>query len=251
MLDFRGSITVVTDINLAMQYSQVCKIVNVGELNPYTPKEFIEYSLLLPPYQALEAEINGDMAAYEMYYDNYLSTSEACFSAIASLIVAAYHGTNIIMYIEEGNNLSHKQFLIKYIYNRYGILLGSDNTVFEINPNYENIIRHLLYSFMDGFISFDYYMDCLAMSNIFDVAEFMIKTDAYFMFTNSMESVAGRNKIYGDINTIYSYINSIIYKRRLIIQAYSVKGPVIVRDVEVKSDNNTSNKKKKKNRRKK
>lgn len=251
MLDFKGSITVVTDINLAMQYSQVCKIVNVGELNPYTPKEFIEYSVLLPPYQALEAEINGDMVAYETYYGNYLSTNEACFSAIVSLIVAAYHGTNIIMYIEEGNNLSHKQFLIKYISNRFGIVLGSDSTVFEISSYYENIIRHLLYSFMDGFIPFDYYMDCLAMSNIPDVAKFMIDTDQYFMFINSMESVAGRNHIYGDINYLYNYINKSIYKRRLLIQAYSMKGSVIVRDVENKSENNTSNKKKKKNRRKK
>ena len=90
MFLFKGSINVVTDINLANAYSQSCKVVYIGELNSSLPPNFIEFSVLLPPYKALEAEINGDMNAYSQIYLNYLMNNEPCFEAIMTIITAAY-----------------------------------------------------------------------------------------------------------------------------------------------------------------
>ena len=73
-----GTINVVTDIQLAMQFSQQCKVLFIGELNNQLPPNFIEYSILLPPVEALEAEINGNIEVYYNIYSQYLTYTPYC-----------------------------------------------------------------------------------------------------------------------------------------------------------------------------
>ena len=61
MLTNKGTIYLVNDINLALQcsYNQGCKVIYIGELNMNLPKSFVSFGALLPPYDALNAEIES------------------------------------------------------------------------------------------------------------------------------------------------------------------------------------------------
>ena len=221
MFNFKGTINVVTDINIANAYSQMCKVVYIGELNSSLPPNFIEFSVLLPPYKALEAEINGDTNAYSQIYYSYLMTNEPCFEAIMSIITAAYAGVNVILYVEEGNNLSHLEFLEYFFEYTFGIILGNKEKMFCINPNYIPTIAMYLYSWIDGIVSLE---DLLLCSNmIINIIE------ASGIKSSVFEKVARENNLinYSEIDLL-KWLTQYINKLNMIRQAYSHPGTIIV-----------------------
>lgn len=155
MLTNKGNIYLVNDINFALEcnYKHGYKVIYVGELNMNLPKTFISFGALLPPYDALNAEIDGDIASYAYIYESYLNNSQVAYEIFASIIVALYSGVNMLIYVEEGDNLSHLNFLIEYLQVKFGITVGTDVSPYMYNPMYDSFISMILYTYLDGFIT--------------------------------------------------------------------------------------------------
>lgn len=153
---FKGSIYLVQDINLAIQCgSQGSKVIYIGEFNNNIPPQFINCPILLPPYEALNAEINGDMNSYIATYSQYLSNNKECYDTFMTIITALFNDTNIIVYVEEGNNLQHANILMQYMSNMFNIQIGTDTIPSVINPDYIPILIALIYDFIEGIITAD------------------------------------------------------------------------------------------------
>ena len=140
-----GSINIVSDLNLAIQCSgQGCKVIYIGELNTNLPPQFITCPMLLPPYEALNAEVDGNMQLYNDIYCQYLNCTKECYDTFMTIITSLFRGDNIIFYIENGSNLSHEDFLMGYFLNRFGILVGSEKSNFNINPTFLPVLLALV-----------------------------------------------------------------------------------------------------------
>ena len=202
-----GTINIVTDINLAMQWSQQCKVLFIGELNSQLPPNFIEYSILLPPVEALEAEINGDTQTYNNIYTQHLTYNPYCQEAIATILAAINKGVNIIFYIEEGNNLSHKDFLMSYFFNVFGITLGSDITNFSYKWDYVGIINTIIYTWLgEKMMPFRDLME--SVNGAVNIKDICIRYGI-----NAFERIAEENHLCMQENELMMWIDN--YKRRL------------------------------------
>lgn len=153
---FKGSIYMVKDINLAIQCgSQGSKVIYIGEFNDNLPPQFITCPILLPPYEALNAEINGDMNTYIATYSQYLSTNKECYDTFLTIITALFNDSNIIIYVEEGNNLQHANILMQYMLSIFNIQIGTDSIPSVINQDYIPILLALIYDFIEGILTAD------------------------------------------------------------------------------------------------
>ena len=151
---FQGTINIVTDLNLAMQCaSQGCKVAWIGDPLSESPANgmFIPLPLLAPDYQVLSAEIEGNMEAYAQLYSQQLSTREA-FLTFMALFACIYSDQNVILYIEEGDQLSHAGFLQQYVFNTFNVMIGTAGNPFQINELGRRILFILLFDSIDGLI---------------------------------------------------------------------------------------------------
>jgi hypothetical protein len=71
----------------------------------------------------------------------------------ATILIALSYGINITMYVENGDNLSHLAFLLKYIQGNFGITVGTAEQPFCYDPKLNWQTAAILYSYMDGFIT--------------------------------------------------------------------------------------------------
>lgn len=180
----KGTIYAVTDIGLALQAMQGSKVLYIGELNPNIPEGFIECSVLLPPYEAVSAEIDGDMNAFEAIYGSHLTFSDACYGMFATILIVLNRGINITIYVENGDELSHFNYLLRYIETTYGIQIGTANRPFYYDPKFNEQTSAILYSYMDGFISEQEFI-----SNIVNI-QGLITLDQCHPFTKPIEKLA-------------------------------------------------------------
>lgn len=150
------TISICADPNFAMQFASNpdFRILYVGEQlgANQLPPGIIPFSILLPPYQALEAEINNNMQAYIQIYTQHLLTGSA-LEAIKTIIVSLWAGKNIVLLVENGNNLSHMKFLVDYLINVYGITPATEMNPFSFNPEKSILIAGVLYTFNGGYIT--------------------------------------------------------------------------------------------------
>lgn len=203
-----GTLTMVNNLNTAIQTAQMfpCKIVFIGELKQL-PQGIIEYSILLPPVEALNAEVEGNIQQYNMIYNQYLMYTPYCQEAIATILAAISRGVNIVVCIEEGDNLSHGQFLWNFFKNTFGLIMATVNNPFQFNANYLPIINMILYywygeSFTTLLEVIDYYgsgVDVLRASNLLGI--------------NLFEKIAELNNLHKDQQGMINWINE--YKRRI------------------------------------
>lgn len=121
-------------------------------------------SLLLPPYQAVEAEINGDFNVAIAIYNQYLESIQ-CSTVFGAITRALYSGINVLIFIspDEAKNLSFAETLIKFMYTHLGF---PSSNLLDPNPpcgilNMDPIIvsnrMDIMYAF--GYIPFDDYCD--------------------------------------------------------------------------------------------
>lgn len=155
-----GSLNIVTDLNVAIMASTNSRVLFIGELNNRLPNTIIPCSILLPPYEAINAEINGDINAYRNSYISYLGLDRNCFEMFATILVALHQGINITLYIENAE-MMHYQFLIDYLKGTYGITPGTEINQYQYDSNYDASNGSILISFMDGFISAEEYLNCI------------------------------------------------------------------------------------------
>lgn len=149
---FNGTITIVTDINLAMQCaSQGCKVCYVGDAMNNNYPMFIQIPLLSPCFEALNAGINGDMNSFATIYINQLNSPE-CYYTFMALLSCIYKDENVILYIEESEVCNYAAVLQEYVLNTFGIMIGSQNCPSGI-CTIPDVIYIQLYNAIDGLIT--------------------------------------------------------------------------------------------------
>lgn len=124
----KGSIFITTDINNVINTINMLpdvRIINLAEYNEMEldPRYFVPGTVLLPPVEALIAEVDGDEDKYNHIYYEYLKLPHIQ-EYMASIIAFLYMGGKLLLYYpdSEYNNTLNK--LIYFIMNIYGIGIG-------------------------------------------------------------------------------------------------------------------------------
>jgi hypothetical protein len=124
----KGNILITSDKNIIFQTINTMpdvKIISLTEDNDLNmnPGYFISGTVLLPPIDAVIAEIDGDEQKYDMIYYNHLS-SPIVQEYMSTIIAFLYKGGKLLLYFpnEEYNNTMIK--LLNFIMAIYGIHIG-------------------------------------------------------------------------------------------------------------------------------
>ena len=135
----------INDLISSMQ-SNTKIIVLEEETNlPLNHPNVINGSCLLPPIEALIAEVDGNKPLFESIYNDYLN-SPFVFEFMSAIITALHNSINIILYYPGLNGNIIIQNLLGFIYQRYGIgigVIGYSNTT--LNPNYSSLWISYMY----------------------------------------------------------------------------------------------------------
>lgn len=146
----KGSIYITNNqqvvLNSAQNYSIICMS---GETDNF--KELIHAtnasvaSVLLPPYDAVMLELDGDINGFVNAYYNYLSNNEPAMF-ISLILRALYNGTNILLYLtDEESKLNYMPVFSKYMHDVFGIIIGTETYQFSYNSGYLSVIYDTLY----------------------------------------------------------------------------------------------------------
>ena len=136
----KGNIYVTNDMSIATQLSANHLIVCIsGDTQNY--KEFINAtndsvaSLLLPPYEAVQREMDGDMNGFMHIYFAHLGSPD-CTAFIAILLRALFNGKNILIYLtKDESKLNYIDYFNKFLTDIYGLtmgIVGVNDCVFDI-----------------------------------------------------------------------------------------------------------------------
>lgn len=143
----KGSIYITYDMNLCLANLNTCKtIVIADEVDMYNIPGKIGGSLLMPPYQALMAVIDGDEERFRNEYLQYLSSDPTVNKFINIILQALLAGTNIIFLIDKEGPTKFDMVLKEYFMAVFGIILGDGSTQFQYNINYIPVILNKLYT---------------------------------------------------------------------------------------------------------
>ena len=143
----KGSIYITYDMNLCLANLNNCKtIVIADEVDMYNIPGKIGGSLLVPPYQALMAVIDGDEEKFRNEYLQYLSVDPTVNKFINIILQALLAGTNIIFLMDREGPTKFDMVLKEYFMISYGIILGDDSTQFQYDINYIPVIFNKLYT---------------------------------------------------------------------------------------------------------
>lgn len=143
-----GNIYITTDMNLATKLATDHKIICIsGETNNY--QQFINLTnttvgaVLLPPYEASVAEINGDIAAFKQFYYAHLATN--CMDFLAIIIRALFNGDNILIYLTADEmKMGYIKAFSEFMFNIFGIIIGTESNQCMFNPQYGDYILTVL-----------------------------------------------------------------------------------------------------------
>ena len=102
-------------------------------------------SILLPPYDAMAALLDGDMNRFGSIYDEFLATSYEANTLISIILAALYKGVNMILYIPVAEyNLGFIGNTLNYIAYATGCFPGFGETMqfsYDMKYNDSNLIR--------------------------------------------------------------------------------------------------------------
>lgn len=126
-----GTCYLVTDHQMALNCASQSRVVSVTEGNPFgNTIQVVEASILMPPYQAMVAQIDGNMEKFSQEYLAYLSSSESVNSLIAIIGRALLQGINITLFIPKDEAQLFANILLEYIMGAFGIVVGLENRQF-------------------------------------------------------------------------------------------------------------------------
>ena len=145
----RGQLWASADINLAQQsLTQGFKVIYLGDhmsLDPNYKDIFVVATSLIPDYQTLACQIDGDEKAFVGMYLNSLN-SKAALEMFSAIFACLYKGTNIMFYIpQEALGLNYIQYLLDYIRLNWGIQTQTKSTQFGFDVTFAGRIMELLY----------------------------------------------------------------------------------------------------------
>lgn len=128
------------------------KVIFVGD--PVGFENIIRYydmivgSIIMPNYQAMEADVNGDLQEFTNLYYQYLSTSQAPVQFFATILAALVRGKNIVLYFPaEARGLRYPMALLNYITNTFGIYTRNGEVPFNYDMRYNPANAALLYQY--------------------------------------------------------------------------------------------------------
>jgi hypothetical protein len=161
----KGSIMLATNIN---QINQVLtrmpdtKIISMSEERDIDPRYVLSGTILLPPIEAIIAEVDGNEQKYDMIYSRYLFSSNVK-EYMASILAYLYKGGKLILYfpVKEYNNSINK--LLGALLTMYGIHVGiigdpnKDNATCYFDSNLEAFQLDLIY-YYTGIIDWREYL---------------------------------------------------------------------------------------------
>ena len=108
-----------------MMMSGVQPIVLTDDVQDYRYTSLLTCPMLLPPYEAMEAEINQDLNNAQILYVQHLNRPDVQ-KLIATIIAALRMGKNIVLYIPDEDAAHSFQFptlLTNYFARMYGVMM--------------------------------------------------------------------------------------------------------------------------------
>jgi hypothetical protein len=183
--------------NAAYQNCRIVALVeNLEQLNFNIDSSHVTIgSILLPPFYAVSAENDGNMEAFQNLYYQHLASKEAdCF--ICVVLAALARGFNILFYVpKDESELAFTPALMQYMFNIYGVLVGSENNEFQYNNAFNHIVCTRLY--FHDLISYQEYF--VAHPVNFDIDRLVIPKLIYDM-GNTISN-------FGDEESYFQYFN--------------------------------------------
>ena len=132
------------------------------------PRGYQEYGIvtlgvLLPPADAICAEIDGNYELAERMYYDYLNTQ--CSQVLGMILAALYAGKNLMLFLppDESMNFKFINIFAQYFASTFGITIGSSAapTMMASDPRTMANIANVLYSY--DFIPFDHFCNLMPM----------------------------------------------------------------------------------------
>jgi len=136
---FNGSIFVTTDLNVVRNNFTTSKVVVIGDNQPsnqelVTSVGGVLASVLLPPYQSMEAYLDNRKEDFINLYYAYLFSRET-LALLAALVRAIMNGTNILIYINADEYNMYFEALYNFIAINFGIFIGTGTNQFGFSNN--------------------------------------------------------------------------------------------------------------------
>lgn len=145
----KGQLWATSDINLVNQAMiQGFKIIFLGDpisLDPAYKEKFVVSTSLIPDYQAMSLQVEGNTDAFIQMYMASLN-SKSAMEMMSVILVCLYKGTNIMFYLPpEASGLNYIQYLLQYIEFNFGITTQTNTSKYMFNPEFFGRIIELLY----------------------------------------------------------------------------------------------------------
>ena len=151
----KGNILISTDKNIILETLHMrpdVKIISLDEDNTIglDSGNFIPGTILLPPVEAIMAEVDGNEQKYDMIYSNHL-LSEPVKEYMSSIIAFLYRGGKLLLYfpdMEYNNTMKKMLFFIMVIYGIHIGIIGDqnlDNATCYYDANLENIQLDMIF----------------------------------------------------------------------------------------------------------
>lgn len=145
----RAQLWATSDINLVNQaLAQGFKVIYLGDplsINPMYKDKFVTSSALVPDYNIMSLQVDGNMQAFAEMYTLSLNSKPA-MEMLSVIFTCLYRGTNIMFFLPpESAGLHFVEYLLQFIYINYGITTQTKTSEFSFDVNYMDRIMELLY----------------------------------------------------------------------------------------------------------
>lgn len=156
-----GSIYITTDphvvITNSITHNIICMSGDTEFINQYF--SMIKYnnaSILLPPYEALGAEVDGEMELFQQIYFDHLS-KQLPNELITIILRALYNGKHILLFLTPSEyEMAYMKYFRIFMQMCYGLYIGDINTQFMFDENYTEPYITTLY--MNNLMSYNEYL---------------------------------------------------------------------------------------------
>lgn len=159
----KGTLTLTTDINVVnVSLYTGARVLFMTEEVPSQVQMLpstVPATILLPSYEAIAAELDGDIEAARSIYYAQLQSRE-CDMYITAILLASSRGIPITIYIgPDEATMNFIDIFMAYFYNSYGITFCTAQSEFMYNVSFEPIIltkfyQHDLITGMDFVIQY-------------------------------------------------------------------------------------------------
>ena len=145
----KGQLWATSDINLVNQaFIQGFKVIYLGDpvsVDPAYREKFVIATSLIPDYQAMALQVDGNEEGFIQMYIASLNSS-AAMEMMSVIFACLYKGINIMFYLPpEAAGLKYEQYLLQYIEMNFGVTTQTKTSTFAFNPQYAGRIIELLY----------------------------------------------------------------------------------------------------------